>query len=159
MNNIGVRLVINHWYDQCSSPASGKVLLLNGYCWWNSVLKALHCQELSVGYGSNDNRLRIGGIIEWMVCCSDYKYLPQRLLPVIINFLSQSDEDSYYHLHQKNLNIPKIYQYLKLCFAARIVPYHHFCAALYCIATPLLYCNLCCIAEILSLVCVLVVKS
>ena len=52
-----------------------------------------------------------------MVCHSDHQYLHHRLLPAIINFLSQSDEDSYHHRHQKNLDVPfwHIYQYLKLC--------------------------------------------
>ena len=28
-------------------------------CWWNSVLEGVYSQGLSVGYGSNDNKLRI----------------------------------------------------------------------------------------------------
>ena len=40
-----------------------------------------------------------------------------RLLHAIINFFSQSDDDSYNHLYQKKLDMPfwQIYQYLKLC--------------------------------------------
>ena len=40
-----------------------------------------------IGYGSNDNRLRIEKRVESMVCHSDCKYLNQRLLLAIINFL------------------------------------------------------------------------
>ena len=36
-----------------------------------------------VGYGSNDNRLRIWERVEWMVCHSDRKHLYQRPLPAI----------------------------------------------------------------------------
>ena len=58
----------------------------------------------------------IGEIIAWMICHSDCTYLHQRLLHGIIIFFSQSNEDSYHYLYQKNLNIPfwQIYQYLKL---------------------------------------------
>lgn len=49
--------------------------------------------------GSNDNRLRIGERVEWMVYHFDRKYLHQRLLLAIINFPSLSDKDSYQHLH------------------------------------------------------------
>ena len=42
----------------------------------------------------------------------------------------------------------------EIVFAARIILYHHYRAALSCIATPALYCNMCCVAEILSLDCV-----
>ena len=113
------------------------------------------------GYGSNsnnDNRLRIGESIEWMVCHSGRQYLHHRLLvPAIINFPSQSDGDSYHHFHQKNLAVLfwQIYQYIyEIVFATSIILYHHCCAAPSFIATPLLYCNLCCVDEILSLVCV-----
>ena len=55
-------------------------------------------EVMIIGYGSNDNRVRIWERVEWMICHSDYKYLHQRLLPAIINFLSLSDEDSCHHL-------------------------------------------------------------
>ena len=57
------------------------------------------------------------GRVEWMVCHSDRQYLHHSLLPAIIDFLSQSDENFYHHLHQKSLDVrfKKIYQYLKLC--------------------------------------------
>ena len=86
-------------------------------CWWNSVLEGVYSQGLSVGYGSNDNKLRIGERVEWVICPSDRQYLHERLLPAIINFLVLSDECSYHHLHQKNLDIQfwQIYQYLKSC--------------------------------------------
>ena len=58
--------------------------------------------ESIVGYESTVNRLRIGERVDWMVCHFDCKCFHQkRLLLAIINFLSLSDEDSYYHLHQK----------------------------------------------------------
>ena len=42
-----------------------------------------------------------------MVCHSaDRKYLQQVLLLAIINFLSLIDGDSYYYIHQKNLDVP-----------------------------------------------------
>ena len=85
-----------------------------------------------------------------MVCHSDRQYLHHSLLPVIIDFLSQSDENFYHHLHQKNLDVPfwQIYQYLKLCSLP----------VLYCTTTVVLHylapqrqcCNLCCVDEILS---------
>ena len=52
-----------------------------------------------------------------MVCHSDCQYLHCSLLPAIIDFLSQSDENFYHHFHQKNLDVPfwQIYQNLKLC--------------------------------------------
>ena len=40
-----------------------------------------------------------------MVCHSDRKYLQQGLLLAIINFLSLIDGDSYYYIHQKNLDV------------------------------------------------------
>ena len=78
------------------------------------------------------------------------------LLPAVINFLSLSNRDSYHHLHQKNLDISvlKIYQYLKLCWPSAL--YCTTSVALYYFELQVLYCNLCCVAEILSLVCVLV---
>ena len=41
---------------------------------------------LLVGYGSNDNRLRVGEMLDWIVCCFNYKQLHQRLLPAINQF-------------------------------------------------------------------------
>ena len=101
----------------CSSPAGGKVSVLNGYCLWNSILEAVHWQGLSVGYGSNDTWLKTEEIVQWMVCHTDRKYLHQGLIHAIIKVFSQSDEDSYHHLYQKKLDISffQIYQYLKLC--------------------------------------------
>ena len=90
----------------------GNVSLLVGYCCWNSVLGAVHWQGLSVGYESNDNRPRIEEIVEWMVLHSDRKYLHWRLLPAIINFLSQNDEVSYRNLQQKNLDIYYLVQHM-----------------------------------------------
>ena len=75
-------------------------------CWWSSVLKVLHWQRLPVGYGNNDNRLRIGKKVEWMVCHSDCKYFQQRQLLTVITFPNLNDEDSFHHLHQKNVDIP-----------------------------------------------------
>ena len=84
-----------------------------------------------------------------MVCHSDRQYLHHSLLPAIIDFLSQSDENFYHHLHQKNLDVPfwQIYQYLKLCSLP----------VLYCTTTVVLHylapqrqcCNLRCVDEIL----------
>ena len=78
-------------------------MLVKGVFW--SVLEGVYSQGLSVGYGSNDSKLRIGERVEWVVCPSDRQYLHERLLPAIINFLILSDERSYHHLHQKNLDI------------------------------------------------------
>ena len=41
---------------------------------------------VEVGYGSNDNRLRVWEKVDWMVFHSDSKYLHQRQLPVIHQF-------------------------------------------------------------------------
>ena len=90
----------------------GNVSLLIGYCCWNSVLAAVHWQGLSVGYESNDNRPRIEEIVEWMVLHSDRKYLHWRLLPAIINFLSQNDKVSYHNLQQKSLDIYYLVQHM-----------------------------------------------
>ena len=58
--------------------------------------------ESIIGYESIVNRLRIGERVDWMVCHFDCKcFHKKRPLLAIINFLSLSDEDSYYHLHQK----------------------------------------------------------
>ena len=86
----------------------------------NSALQALCWQRLSVGYGSNDNRIRIGERVELeqMVCPSDCKYLHQRLLLAIINFLSLNVEDiSTIIFTKKNVDVPfqQFYQQLKLC--------------------------------------------
>ena len=51
-------------------------------------------QGLSIDYGSNDNRVKIGEIAEYMICRSNHKCLHQRLLPrEISNFLSESDRE------------------------------------------------------------------
>ena len=85
-----------------------------------------------------------------MVFPSDCQYLHHNLVPAIIGFLSQSDQNFCHHLHQKNLDVPfwYIYQYLKLCSLP----------VLYCTTTVVLHylapqrqcCNLCCVDEILS---------
>ena len=36
-----------------------------------------------VGYGSNNNRLRIYENVDWMLCHSDLKHLPERVLLAI----------------------------------------------------------------------------
>ena len=79
--------------------------LLSRYCVAKSVLERVHRHGLSVAYVSNNNRLSKGEIAEWMVCHSGRKYLFQRLLPAIINFLNLSDEDSNHHFHQNNLDV------------------------------------------------------
>ena len=132
--------VIQHRYDLRSSSR------------WDSVLETVQWQGLSEGYGSNDNRPRIGERIEWMVCHSGRQYLHHRLLlPAIINFLSQSDKDSYHHFHQKNLDVPfwQIYQYMELCsspvlYCTITVVLHylalqHHCYIVICVA-PMKYC-------------------
>ena len=117
-----------------------------------SVLEVVHWQGLSKGYESNYNRLRIGERVEWIVCHSDRQYL----LIIASKFLSESDEYSYHYLPPKKsectilANLPVF----EIVFAASNVSYHHYFSALSCIATPMLYCNLCCIYEILSLVCI-----
>ena len=55
-------------------------------------LKAEQWQGLSVGYGSNANRLMVGVRVEWMGCHSDHKYIHQKLLRASINFLGLRDE-------------------------------------------------------------------
>ena len=40
-----------------------------------------------------------------MVSHSDHQYLHHSLLPAIIDFLSQSDEHFYHHLHQKRVSV------------------------------------------------------
>ena len=73
-----------------------------------------------------------------MVCHSDCQYLyHSSLLPAIIDFLSQSDENSTTIFTKKSgstilANLPVF----EIVFAANIVLYHHCCAALSCTATP-----------------------
>ena len=52
-------------------------------------------QTASTSFGgkSNDDRLRVGKGVEWLVWLSNCKYLYERLLPVITNFLSLCNED------------------------------------------------------------------
>ena len=83
--------------------------------------------------------------MERMVFHSDCKYLNQRLLPAIINFLSLSYEDSYHHLHQKNLELLSG-KYFKIFLLSSKVLFVQCCAALFCIAVPALY--LTCVASL-----------
>ena len=39
-----------------------------------------------VVYGSNNNRLRVYEKVDWTVCHSDHKFLPQRVLFAITQF-------------------------------------------------------------------------
>ena len=39
-----------------------------------------------VGYGSNNNRLRVYEKVDWLLCHSDLKHLSQRVLLVIHQF-------------------------------------------------------------------------
>ena len=81
---------------------------------------------LSAGYGRNANRLNTVVEAEWMVFHSARKYLHQRLLPAITNFLSLNDESSNHHLHQKKsgrttlVNLPVFEIVL-----ADIIPLYH----------------------------------
>ena len=63
-------------------------------CLSNSVLEAADRHGLSVGYGSNNNKLRIRERVERMVCHFDCVSLSEAILLAIINFLSLSDESS-----------------------------------------------------------------
>ena len=121
-----------------AQPEESRISLMSGYCWWNSVLEVLHWQELSEGFGSNYNRLRIGEKVEWMVCHSDCKYL---------HFLSQSDEDPYHHLHQKksgctilaNLPAKLCLQPIVYCITTVVLHYlalQHQCCIVTCVALP-----------------------
>lgn len=47
-----------------------------------------------VGYGSDDNSLRLGKKMECMVCHADSKFLRYRLLPDVTNLLSLRDNNS-----------------------------------------------------------------
>ena len=47
-----------------------------------------------VGYGSNNNRLRVYERVDWLFFHSDLKHLPQRVLLAIHHFLSLSDRES-----------------------------------------------------------------
>ena len=75
-----------------------------------------------------------------MVCRSGRQYLHHSLLPDLIDFLSQSDENFCHHLHQKKsaciilANLPVF----EILFAANIVLYHHCCTTLSCTAMPVL---------------------
>ena len=76
-----------------------------------------------------------------MICHSDCQYLHHSLLPAIIVFLSQSDENFYHHRHQKNVrtilaNLPVF----EIVYSASIVLHYHCCAALSCTATPVVTC-------------------
>ena len=73
-------------------------------------------------------------------------YLHQRLLPAIINFLSLSDEGS--SPKESGCTILASLPLFEIVLAASIVLHHQCYAALCYIATPVLYCNLRCVAEI-----------
>ena len=47
-----------------------------------------------VGYGSNDNRLRVWEKLDYIVCHSDSNHSHQRLLSAITIFLGLSDKES-----------------------------------------------------------------
>ena len=66
---------------------------------------------------------------------------------VILHRYDPRDEDSYQHFHQKKseCTILANLSVFEIVFATSIVLYHHCCAALSCIATLLLFCNLCCV--------------
>ena len=102
---------------------------------WNSY---------SVGYGSNNNRLMIRERAEWMVCHFDHIYI------FIRGYYLQSSIFWVWVmrvLHQKNLASLPMFE---IVFSANIVLYHQCCVALsYIASTPVSYCNLCCITEIL----------
>ena len=99
------------------------MVVLFQYCvWWNSTLVVLHWQMLSVGYGSNENRFRIGkGSSGWFFQ-SDCIFI--EVTSCSHQFLSLSDEDSYHHLHQ-NLDVPF------LCSSPVL---HHQCVVLHYLA-------------------------
>ena len=48
-----------------------------------------------IGYGTNDNRLRVRKKVEWLACHSDLKHLHRRLVPVMVNFLSLSNDKDF----------------------------------------------------------------
>ena len=87
-------------YDPRSSSSGGSLYLLQLKVLWRWCI----------------DKYRRKGKVEWMVCHSDCQYLYHSLLPAIINFLIQSDDNFCHHLRQKNLDVPfqQIYQYLKL---------------------------------------------
>ena len=56
--------------------------------WWKSVKQLVSrgiwvLVRVLVGYGSNNNSLRVWEKFDWMVCHSDCKHLHQGLLPAI----------------------------------------------------------------------------
>ena len=81
-------------------------------------------------------------------------YLYQGILPGIINLMSLSDEGS--SPKKSGCIVLASLPVFEIMFAASIVLYRQCCAALSYIATPVSYCNFCCVAEILSLIRVLV---
>ena len=107
MNSIMVRHCRHTLYDLRSSPC------------WNSIWRRCFgrghqkAMEVMIKQAEDRGNNRVDGLL----CHSGCQYLHHRLLPAIINFLSQSDGDSYHHFHQKNLDVPfwQIYQYMKLC--------------------------------------------
>ena len=74
-----------------------------------------------VGYRSNDNRLRIGERVHWIVCHSDFKHLHQNLLPEITNFLGRNNEDMvivlvlFWYCSGTVLREILVFEVLKLC--------------------------------------------
>ena len=65
---------------------TGKLMACFLYCMGAVfILEAVHWQDLSEGYWSTNNRLRIRWRMEWMVSIL-IAYLHQRLLAAIINF-------------------------------------------------------------------------
>ena len=135
------------------NPAWDKILARLLYCLGTVFMKVFWRQWIDrapVDY-ENNNRVRIRERVEWI-----FAILPFWLCIFIKGYYLQS---SIFWvlvmrvLHQKNLTVLESLPLFEIVFAVSVVLYHQCCAALSCIATPVSYCNLCCVAEILSLVC------
>ena len=108
----------------CSNPASGKIhygtpsLLFLGAVFVKQCLEAVHRQGLSVGWSG------------WFVILIAH-LLHQRLLPAIINFLSQSNEGST--RKKSGCIVLTSLPVFEIVFPTSIVLYHQCCAALSCL--------------------------
>ena len=144
LNNVVARFInFTADYDLCFSPASEG--LLNGYCWWNSVLEAVNWQ----GCQCRLRDCREDGLPFWSqvsspgaTTCNHY-FFSVRVMRIPTTIFTQ--KIWMYHFG-KFTNIWNCF-----CYQYCTVPPLLCCIILHCNITSL-YCNLCCTAKILSLV-------
>ena len=105
---------------------------------WNSVLEAMHLQDLSLGYGRTKNRLRLRERVEWMVCHSDHISSSETT-----TCNHQFSEYEWWGFFTKRIWMYRFGKFTNIwnCVCRQYCTYHQCSAALSCIATPVSYCN------------------